>query len=593
MTAGNKIEKIGKDAFINTAYVDNYKNDIVYVGDWIITCKNKDIAPLEDISNYFYGNDPIGIADYAFFQCKSFTTANIPSVKYVGNYALSRCEKLSTVNLGGACTTIGEGSFADCNTLSTVKISSSNVSFIDAFAFVNCKSLTKIDLPETIEMIGTRAFYQSGLPFAVDGVMYADNWVVGVRDNMVSKVNVREGTVGIAMYSFFNCTMIGEVKLPNSLKVIGKGAFTACSSIKIEEMPSSLERIEDYAFYGCNGSQFGGDDYHIALPESLTHIGKSAFYGSLVMGLEIPSSCKYIGDYAFWGAIYLGAEVNFNTIVPGEDGTNEIVKTTKRFYLTLNEGIEYIGSRAFFKTGIIDLAIPDSVKEIGIRAFYGCSDLKTVSIGHGLSKIPDYTFYDCESLEEVYMANGTLEIGAFAFQNCKALTKVELSKTIKTIGKAAFLGCESLVDLELPANVTTIDEHAFRGMRADGSIVIPSGVLTIGQYAFYGNSKLTIYAEGDESSTEYWTRWNSLWRPVIYGCNLSDDKSYVVSIVINEGTVTNAEAVGGISDPERNGYEFKGWATSEDGDAVYSTADIPTLANGTTLYAKWHELSAK
>ena len=590
---GSKIEKIGSDAFLDTAYVENYTNDIVYVGDWIITCKNKGISPREDISNYFLGGSPVGIADYAFYKCTLFTTANLSTVKYIGNYAFSQCESLSSVNLGAPCTTIGEGSFADCTTLSTVKMSSSSISFIDAFAFVNCKNLTKIDLPDTVEMIGTRAFYQSGLPVAVDGVIYADNWVVGVRDTSVSKVNVREGTVGIAMYSFFNCTMIGEVKLPNSLKVIGKGAFAVCASIKIEEMPSSLERIEDYAFYGCTASQFGGDDYHIALPESLTYIGRSAFYSTLVMGLEIPSSCKYIGDYAFWGAIYLGAEVNFNTIVPGEDGTNEIVKTTTRFYLTLNDGIEYIGSRAFFKTGIIDLAIPDSVKEIGIRAFYGCDDLKTVTIGHGLAQIPDYAFYECVSLEEVYMANGSVDIGAHAFQNCKALTKVELSKTLKTIGKAAFLGCEALVDLELPASLTTIGEHALRGMRADGSIVIHSGISSIGQHAFYGNPNLTVYAEGDKASFEYRTFWNSLWRPVIYGCELSADKSYVVSIVINEETVTNAAAVGGISAPERVGYEFEGWATSEDGNAVYSASDIPTLANGTTLYAKWRSMTEK
>ena len=311
------------------------------------------------------------------------------------------------------------------------------------------------------------------------------------------------------------------------------------------------------------------------------------------MGLESPASCKYIGDYAFWGAIYLGAEVNFNTIVPGEDGTNEIIKTTKRFYLTLNEGIEYIGSRAFFKTGIIDLEIPDSVTEIGIRAFYGCSDLKTVTIGHGLKEISDYMFYDCSSLEEVRMATGTVTIGAHAFQNCKALKTVVLSKTLDSIGKAAFLGCESLVNLELPANITTIGEHAFRAMRADGSIVIPGSVLSVGQHAFYAEPNLTIYAEGDETTSQYWTLWNTSYRPVIYGCTLSEDKSYVVSVVKGENNVINSDAIGGISAPERSGFAFIGWATSEDGSAVYSAEDITSVANGTTLYAVWQEQLAE
>ena len=585
---GENLESIGTDAFLSTPYVENYPQDIVYVGNWILTCKNTELGDREDISKYFLAGAPIGIADYAFYKCSKFTSADISTVKYVGKYAFSQCKNLMTVNLGEPCTIINEGAFVDCENLRNVKISKSSVKFIDAFAFVNCKNLNSIDLPDTLEMIGSQAFLKTGLTAAVDGVIYADNWVVGTQSTEVSNITVRDGTVGIAMYSFINCRMIGSVKLPNSLKVIGKGAFAVCSTISIEEMPTSLERIEDYAFYGCNGGNFGGEDYDIVLPDSLTYIGRSAFYGASVMGLEIPSSCKYIGDYAFWGTMYLGAEVNFNTVMP--DG---IVKTTKRFYLTLNEGIEYIGSRAFFNCGVIDLVIPDSVTEIGIRAFYGCDKMKTVTIGHGLTKIPDFAFYGCTSLEEVHLSNGTVVIGKQAFQNCTSLTTIELSKTLTTIEDAAFLGCDSLANLELPAAITTIGNHAFRGMWSDGAIILPAGVIEIGDHAFYGDASLTIYAEGDNTCSEYWGFWNSSWRPVIYGCTLSPDKSYVVSIVKTENNVTNSNAIGGISGPERSGYTFLGWATYEGGEAVYAAADISSVANGTTLFAVWQEQLAQ
>lgn len=583
---GDNLERIGADAFLSTPYVENYPYDIVYIGNWIITCKNKEIAENDNINedeNFQHGS-PIGIADYAFYKCSKFTGADIPTVKYVGKYAFAQCKNMMSVSLGTPCTIISEGAFADCDNLRNAKISQSSISFIDAFAFVNCKKLTSIELPATIEMIGAQAFHETSLVPSVDGVIYAGNWVVGCENTEISNITIREGTVGIAMYSFVNCSLIGSVKLPNSLKVIGKGAFAACSTISIEEMPPNLERIEDYAFYGCNAGNFGGEDYHIALPNSLTYIGRSAFYGALVMGLEIPSSCKYIGDYAFWGAMYLGGDVNFNVVTP-----NGVETTKRRFYLTLNEGIEYIGSRAFFKCGIVDLVIPDSVTEMGIRTFYGCKDMKTLTIGSGIAKIPDFAFYGCEKLEEVHMSTGVVTIGAQAFQNCKALTEIELSKTLDTIGKAAFLGCEALVNLELPASVTTIGDYAFRGMRVDGSLVIPAGVLSVGQHALYANSNLTVYAEGAEDCSEYWTLWNSSWRPVIYGCTLSSDKSYVVSVVKGENTVANSAAVGGISAPERSGYTFLGWATSDGGNAVYNAADIASVANGTTLYAVWQE----
>ena len=585
---GNNLERIGADAFLSTPYVENYPHDVVFIGDWIITCKNPDIGEGKNINNYFFAGDPIGIADYAFYKCSKFTGADIPTVKYIGKYAFSQCKNMMNVSLGTSCTIINEGAFADCDNLKNAKISKSSVSFIDAFAFVNCKLLKSIELPATIEMIGAQAFLNTGIS-PVYGVIYAGNWAVGCENTEISNITIREGTVGIAMYSFVSCSLIGSVKFPNTLKVIGKGAFAACSTVSIEEFPSSLERIEDYAFYGCNAGHFGGDDYHIALPNSLTYIGRSAFYGALVMGLEIPSSCKYIGDYAFWGAMYLGDEVNFNTVLP----SGEIKKETKRFYLTLNEGIEYIGSRAFFKCGIIDLVIPDSVTEMGIRAFYGCNKMKTLTIGSGLTKIPNFAFYGCAKLEEVHLSNGTLIIGEQAFQNCKALTTIDLGKTLTTIEKAAFLGCESLADLALPASLAVIGDHTFRGMWSDGSIALPASVVDVGSHAFYANVTLTIYAEGDPTCSEYWTLWNSSWRPVIYSCTLSPDKSYVVSVVKQENNVTNTYATGGISAPERSGYTFLGWATSEGGNVVYNAADIASVANGTTLYAVWQEQLAQ
>ena len=580
---GNNLERIGADAFLATSYVENYPRDIVFVGDWIITCKNAKLVG--EISNYFE-KSPLGIADYAFYQC-SFSSAIMLTVKHVGRYAFAQCKNLTGIRLGEPCTTINEGAFADCVDLGAVVISQSSVSFIDAFAFANCAAITAIDLPETIETIGARAFYGTGLP-SKSNIIYADNWIVGCSSTDISNITILEGTVGIAMYSFVNCKMIGSVEFPNSLKVIGKGAFAACSTITFDEMPSSLERIEDYAFYGCNGGNFGGkEEHHLALPDSLTYIGRSAFYGAQVMGLEIPSSCKYIGDYAFYGARYLGSEVNFYSV----SETGETTKTdTKRFYLTLSEGIEYIGSRAFFGTGIIDLVIPDSVTEIGIRAFYACKNLKTVSIGSGLAEIPDFAFYGCTNLEEVHLSNGTRTIGKQAFQNCSALTTLDLGDTLNTIGQAAFLGCASLVNLELPGSLTTIGDHAFRGMLSDGSLALPASVIDVGSHAFYGNTSLTIYAESDPNCSEYWTYWNSSWRPVIYGCTLSPDKSYVVSVVKQENNITNAPASGGISAPERSGYTFLGWATSEDGDVVYTAADIASVKNGTTLYAKWDKL---
>ena len=123
--------------------------------------------------------------------------------------------------------------------------------------------------------------------------------------------------------------------------------------------------------------------------------------------------------------------------------------------------------------------------------------------------------------------------------------------------------------------------------QADGAVLLHSGILTVGQHAVYGNNALTIYVEADAHATEHWTSWNSFWRPVVFGCTLSADKSYVVSFVKDEDSIANQGALGGIGAPERTGYVFLGWATEAEGEVIYSAAEVTSAPNGTTLYAVW------
>lgn len=587
ITIGDNVEKIGRNAFLDTKYLTDYSEPIVYVGNWIVACTDPLIAENQELTPMIKSGT-IGIADYAFYGAGKFTAVTLSDAKYIGKYAFYKSANLMSVRLGSPCLTVGDAAFASCTQLIDVYVSTTSIRTIGDFAFQGCSKLKKIDLPDTVEMVGTRAFYGTSLSAAVDGVVYADNWAVGVSGLGASNITLRDGTIGIAKYAFMSNSQIGTVKFPESLKVIGKGAFLMCSVIYIEQMPPALERIEDYAFYGCNSGMFG-TGYNLVLPETLEYIGRSAFYMSSVMGLEIPSSCKYIGDYAFFGCAYLGSEVEFY-VQPeeGEEPSDEEIQTELvRFYLTINDGVEHIGSRAFFGTGIIDLELPDSVKELGIRSFYNCPMLKTVKLGTGLTKIPDFTFYGCQSLTDVKLARNTVSIGKHAFRNCKALVNIDLGNALESIDTAAFMGCESLVNFTLPATVTTLGDYALRGMKADGSVIIHEGVINAGQHVVYGSSNLTVYMEGDESATEFWTGWNSFWRPVIYGCTLSADKSYVVSFVKDSSTISNANAVGGISAPEREGYEFLGWATVAEGDVVYSAAEVASAPDGTTLYAVW------
>ena len=576
ITIGNNVQTIGEKAFLDTKY---YKEapEIVYVGNWIISCKNPSIQENKDLTPLIK-EGTVGVADGAFRQCKGFTGVELPDIKHIGKSAFFECTNLIEVVCGPNAETIGKYAFTACSKLKTVLIKDTKIKYIGTQAFYRCEKLKNVDLPASLEEIGTYAFKDTGIQPSVDGVLYLGNWVVGCASDGISNIRIREGITNIANYSFFKCAGIENVSLPDSLETIGRGAFMMCSKIYIEEFPENLKTIEDYAFYACDQAVFG-KDYDMILPEGLEYIGRSAFYQSNVLSITIPGSCKYIGDYAFFGCRNLGINLVLNL--------GDSVQSSQ-FELVLKEGIEHIGDRAFFGCdGLTTVTIPNSVAEIGIRAFYGCSSLKSVKIGRGLKDIPDYAFYGCTDLMSVELGRGVETIGKWAFGGCETLHQIDLGNSLVRIGKYAFSDCKSLEGLVLPDSLMVIEDFALRDNMFATSIIIPDGVSELGQHVYYADNYATIYCE-NTSAPIYWHKtWNSSFRPVIWGCVLSDDNSYVVSFVKTESSIENFDAVNGISAPIRKGYTFMGWATEANGSAVYSASEVTEVPNGTILYAVW------
>ena len=577
--SGVNVESIGRQAFQDTAFLDKQTEDIVYLGSWVLLCTNQDIAEESDIIL----DDSItvtGIADYAFAGCGKFTGITLKDVKYIGNNAFYNCENMMQIKLGESALRIGDAAFALNKNLTSVLIKDTSLTYIGDYAFKDC-GLSKISLPDTVETIGTFAFNGTKLAQDTYGVVYADKWAVDISSTAISNIEIKDGTVGIADYTFFGCKNIQQVSMPDTLQYIGRGSFLTCTLIFIPEFPAELKRIEDYAFYGCRYSIFG-EDYNLVLPEGLEYIGRSAFYQTSMCGISIPGSCKYIGDYAFYDCF-----LTWRAEVEDESFWDEIPLS---YELVLGEGIEYIGSRAFYAcTEIKTVSLPNSLKEMGIRAFYKCMGLEEVSVGIGLKEIPSHAFYGCESLKSVSISGGTETVGNSAFRGCTSLVSVQLGNGVRTIGDYAFRGCEALEGLSIPASVTCIGDFALRGNLAATSVILKNTLTDVGQHAVYGNSKLTVYTEFSEIS-EFWNgSWNSSFRPVVLGCTLSGDGSYVVSFEKNANSILNSDAVNGISAPHRDGYIFAGWATEAGGEAEYSAENITEAPDGTVLYTVWLE----
>lgn len=123
-----------------------------------------------------------------------------------------------------------------------------------------------------------------------------------------------------------------------------------------------------------------------------------------------------------------------------------------------------IGMSAFEGcTNLKSIDLSDSVYDISNRAFYGCLQLKDVTILDKLTAIGPSAFSGCTSLKNVTIP-GTVEwVQGRAFLGCNELTSVTMGEGVERIGTEAFKGCTNLSQVYIPGTVTYIELDAFSG----------------------------------------------------------------------------------------------------------------------------------
>jgi hypothetical protein len=178
-----------------------------------------------------------------------------------------------------------------------------------------------------------------------------------------------------------------------------------------------------------------------------------------------------------------------------------------------------------------DVVIPSTIYDmpvvsVGAWAFYGRSDLTSVSIPASVVSIGAYSFSGCSGLTGAAIAEGVERIEAFAFYQCSALTGVSVPASVTEIGLGAFSRCASLASISvhadnpnysslngvlynknqtlliqypsgkagafsIPAGVSEIEQGAFAFGNYLTSVDMPASVFTIGRGAFSSCASLT------------------------------------------------------------------------------------------------------
>ena len=311
----------GKLECLSPSFV--YEDNILFNKDKsrIISFRN------QKLTLYVIPNSVTSIGDSAFYDSRSLSNIVIPnSVTSIGDSAFEGCNSLGSLVIPNSVINIGKGAFKWCKSLAEVVIPNS-VTNIGEFAFCGCSSLAEVVIPNSVTNIG-------------------------------------KGT-------FANCSSLADVVIPDGVTSIGNNAFMSCSSLEYISIPKSVICLNGNPFFNWNGKLeclspnfiyeddvlFNKDKSKIisfrnqkltsyVIPDSVTSIGDSAFYGCrLLSNIVIPNSVTSIGDSAFKGCKSLGSLVIPNSV------TN-------------------IGKGAFkWCKSLVEIVIPNSVTSIGYSAF--------------------------------------------------------------------------------------------------------------------------------------------------------------------------------------------------------------------------------
>lgn len=278
----------------------------------------------------------------------------------------------------------------------------------------------------------------------------------------------------------------------------------------------------------------------IVIPNSILHIGNSAFSCSNLKKILSSENISYIGKEAFhdtpWfeeqpdGIIYIGkvlyaykGEMPNDASIIVKDGIISITACAFDNYEEFYDDYDDYSNifYRFIPYPLISITLPNTLTTIGDKAFRNCPQLSTIDIPDSVTYVggdvfdgtswydnqPDgivrinnvvYKLKGIELTEDILsFDDNVIAISPYAFDDtniCANITELRISKNITNIGDSAFCGCNNLTSIVVNAdnpiydsrsNCNAIIETASQTLLLGcPDTRIPTGVLRISNFAF-------------------------------------------------------------------------------------------------------------
>ena len=484
----------------------------------------------------------------AFNGCSSLETLTLKNVAKIDSSDTNRtfggCMSLKKVSVTGVTTTdntgkttlsttIGTSAFKDNKALKEINLDT--IKTVSQEAFRGCGVADDGTDPATLTLnnvnaIGSLAFYGCGFKTVqiphqltsvttgkIDGVEYGP-FAGGKLETVSFGTLINTIPDNLCM----NTTSLQKIELQSvkaSLKTIGKNAFKGCTSVEEVTIPQGISTVSNSAFEGCSGLT----DVTIAaktinakafaectnlkavkMEEGVTTIQGMAFANTQISAVTIPSTLKTAGTTKegniekgpFAGTMIATVHGQTGDSTEAQEGAT-ILPETKKIPDNL-----FLGC-----TSIIDVQIPETVTEIGQKAFKDAGSVENVTFTvntetgkvKGVEKIGISAFDGCNSLQELVLPETVTEVLQGAFANEGALVKADMSRaaSLKKWEKESFKGDTALAEVVLPtaSGITAIPDGAFAGCTSltGENLKIPKNIVTITANAFKESGLKKLY----------------------------------------------------------------------------------------------------
>lgn len=402
--------------------------------------------------------------------CISLTSIKFPKrLSYVGAYAFYGCESLTTIDFGAGSNVgvLGDGAFMN-TPLNMIK----NGDDVQADA---TGKLT-LTLPEKLTAVRARAFYATKFP---------ENTTIKIGANVT---DFGEDTISSSTSAYlkagrvFGETNVKEVIFADNSKLTtvhenafadsdgGKQPFTSVSFGK----NSALETIKYRAFGFC--SQLTNIDFGVN--SKLKTIEGNAFQECVKLeNIALPATLETIESYGSNGGAFYDCSalktITFETYAE----TNQEAGTVQG-----KSSLRSIGTQAFAGSGLTSFTFPETIEvlntgALGAELFKGCRKLKTIELSSTVADISK-VFDLCGSITEVKLPTDESgnQLGYFKADGSVIYSKdgteityilgdvpetFEIKEGVTTLKSGVFAGKATLKKVIIPVSVTVVEEKAF------------------------------------------------------------------------------------------------------------------------------------